>query len=72
MDKEALEIARARTGLYRSALASLDPKLRALVGEIWVSGCAKKRDEKWMIGSSGSNVAVLSSKGASGEAAVIG
>jgi len=71
MDGEALEIARARTGPHRSALASLDPKLRALVGEIRVSGRAKKReDEKLIMGNSDSKV--VSSKGASGAAAVIG
>jgi len=42
MDLEALEEARSRSGPHRSALASLEPIVRELVGEIRVSGRAKK------------------------------
>mmetsp|Transcript_5539 Transcript_5539/g.10825 ORF Transcript_5539/g.10825 Transcript_5539/m.10825 type:complete len:517 (-) Transcript_5539:268-1818(-) len=46
MDGEALEEARARTGPHRAALANLDPSLRELVGEIRVSGRAKKEKKE--------------------------
>ena len=42
MDSEALDEARSRTGPHRAALANLEPALRELVGEIRVSGRAKK------------------------------
>eukprot|EP00804_Cyclotella_cryptica_P003358 CCRYP_012846-RB/>CCRYP_012846-RB protein AED:0.15 eAED:0.15 QI:0/-1/0/1/-1/0/1/0/402 len=42
MDLEALDEARSKSGPHRSAMANLDPVLRQLVGEIRVSGRAKK------------------------------
>ncbi|KAL7489976.1 hypothetical protein ACHAW6_016178 [Cyclotella cf. meneghiniana] len=56
MDLDALDDARSKTGPHRSAMANLDPVLRQLVGEIRVSGRAKK-------GKSESSASFLSSSG---------
>jgi tetratricopeptide (TPR) repeat protein len=45
MDLEALDEARSKSGSHRSAMANLDPVLRHLIGEIRVSGRAKKSGE---------------------------
>ncbi|KAL7529429.1 hypothetical protein ACHAXR_002961 [Thalassiosira sp. AJA248-18] len=42
MDSEALDEARSKSGPHRGAMANLDAALRELVGEIRVSGRAKK------------------------------
>lgn len=45
MDLEALDETRSKSGSHRSAMANLEPVLRQLVGEIRVSGRAKKSGE---------------------------
>jgi tetratricopeptide (TPR) repeat protein len=45
MDLEALDETRSKSGSHRSAMANLEPVLRHLVGEIRVSGRAKKSSE---------------------------
>jgi len=45
MDIEALDDTRSKSGTHRSAMANLEPVLRQLVGEIRVSGRAKKGNE---------------------------
>ena len=45
MDLEALDEARSKSSSHRSAMANLEPVLRQLIGEIRVSGRAKKSGE---------------------------
>lgn len=53
MDLEALEVARSKSGPHRSAMANLEPIMRELVGEIRVSGRAKKETKKATVAAAG-------------------